>query len=575
MSTSDKYMLLQQQADKEKRIKKEKEKSKKKKKKKGKKGKEDDSDEDEIPTVHTVSTIVDAPEGADLSDKEDDKLKNDQYKALDMNLDEPLRDDEILPVRTHHVVLESPRAGETNDESEAGAIRRKDSKKKSKKDKHKKEKVPKKEKKKLKRSESKDNGPSLLLAEEPSESAKAEETYETPEAESTKANGKSRETVEEKAGDDDLSFWLSKDTLETSTTASADSNTATSLPNGPPETNDGAGYPSKSKPRLAVENVVLSSDEDVEASHTEEKHKKKDKKVKKDKEKKDKKKEKKKLKSKRKEYEEADGITTPSKENISISQQPTPSDVKLPPMSSYLPLAESEAIRLTYETRINHQRSDQIVVSVVFCNLTKNTLKDLEFSVLDTLNTKLIRGIGQKSHDAIRVPFVLLPEAQNEGQFAFTVDNITMPQKLRGTLTYIVKTEEGSTQDKVDFRINLPCSTYLVATPSTSEEFSALLSGTEACEKCSLKFSPTETQLALILAKTCFYLHFRVVEQVDNSASLFSRSIQGHPVCLLVKFNEGSLSVDGKSSDQAFLSNTLDDMKSLLTQPPLQQLQLS
>ncbi|GFN96698.1 Ap-3 complex subunit delta-1 [Plakobranchus ocellatus] len=134
-----------------------------------------------------------------------------------------------------------------------------------------------------------------------------------------------------------------------------------------------------------------------------------------------------------------------------------------------------------------------------------------------------------------------------------------------------LQTEEGSTQDKVDFKINLPCSTYLVATPSTSEEFSALLSGSEACEKSSIKFVPTDTQLAQILAKTCFYLHFRVVEQVENSASLFSRSIQGHPVCLLAKYMEGSLSVDGKSSDQTFLSNILDDMKILLTGPALQQ----
>lgn len=60
--------------------------------------------------------------------------------------------------------------------------------------------------------------------------------------------------------------------------------------------------------------------------------KKKDKKSKKEKGKvkKEKKKEKKKLKDKRSEYEEADGTTTPSKETISLSQQPTPNDVKLP-----------------------------------------------------------------------------------------------------------------------------------------------------------------------------------------------------------------------------------------------------
>lgn len=47
--------------------------------------------------------------------------------------------------------------------------------------------------------------------------------------------------------------------------------------------------------------------------------------------------------------------------------------------------------------------------------------------------------MGQKTHDAVKVPFVLLPEAQNEGQFAFMVDKIIMPQKMRGTLTYILK----------------------------------------------------------------------------------------------------------------------------------------
>ncbi|GFN96700.1 Ap-3 complex subunit delta-1 [Plakobranchus ocellatus] len=439
MSASDKYMLLQQQAEQEKRRKKEKEKSKKKKKKKGKKGKEEESDEDEIPVVHSVSTVVDAPEGAELSDNDDDKKGNDQYKALDMNLDEPLRADEILPVRTHHVVLDVPKTADTQDTSDTvNQNQSKESKKKSKKDKHKKEKVEKKEKKKRKKSESKDNGPSLLIAEDPAGTEEVNETSEPVEAkqpDQTRRETKSeeQEAGSGKAGEDDLSFWLSSDT------PAADTNTSASLPNGPPEPVVNNTSPPKSKPKLAVENVVLSSEEEVEDEEKQKKRKEKKTKKDKDKEKKDKKKEKKKLKSKRKEYEEAEGITTPSKEIISISQQPTPSDVKLPPMSSYLPLAENGAIKLTYETRINHQRSDQIVVSVVFCNLTKNTVKDLEFSVLDTLNTKLIRGIGQKSHDAIRVPFILLPEAQNEGQFAFTVESISMPQKLRGTLTYIIK----------------------------------------------------------------------------------------------------------------------------------------
>ncbi|KAH9491695.1 AP-3 complex subunit delta-1 [Bulinus truncatus] len=542
LSSSDKYMILQQKVEQVKRGKKEKS---KKKKKKGKKSKNVEESDEDVPTVHSVSTVVDAPEGVEVSDNEDDRKDSDQYKALDINLDEPLRADEVLPVRTHHIVLDSLK---TEAVPEKEKVKKKHKKEREKKEKDKK---GKKEKKRSKKTESKGNGPSLLIT----ESSFVPEIVKDLDVPVENAKNETKTVIEEptkKEKGDDLNFWLSNDTNNSPAKDSP------ALLNGPTE----KVIVSPSKPKIAVENVILTSDEEETAHIDEKPKKKKEKKSKKDK----KKKEKKKLKDKRSEYEEAEGTTTPSKEVISLSQQPTPNDVKLPPMSSYYLLAENSSIKLTYETRISHQRSDQIVVSVVFTNLTKDTIKDLEFSVLDTLNTRLIRGMGQKSHDAVKVPFVLLPEAQNEGQFAFLIDKITMPQKLRGTLTYILKSADGSTQDKVDFKINFPCSTYLVTTSSSSDSFASLLSSGEMAEKASLKFTPTDSQLSHMLAKTCFFLHFTVVEQVENSASLYSRSIQGHPVCLLVKFTDGSLSVEGKSSDQTFLSNILDDMKILLTQ---------
>ena len=54
----------------------------------------------------------------------------------------------------------------------------------------------------------------------------------------------------------------------------------------------------------------------------------------------------------------------------------------------------------TYEVRINHQRSNQVVVSIVFANLTEHTVKDLELNVLDTLNTKLIRGVSAEKRES-------------------------------------------------------------------------------------------------------------------------------------------------------------------------------
>ena len=59
-----------------------------------------------------------------------------------------------------------------------------------------------------------------------------------------------------------------------------------------------------------------------------------------------------------------------------------------------------------YETRVSPQRSDQIILSVVFTNVTSNQIKNLEFNVMDTLNTKLSRGVSCASYVPLDLFFV-------------------------------------------------------------------------------------------------------------------------------------------------------------------------
>ena len=83
---------------------------------------------------------------------------------------------------------------------------------------------------------------------------------------------------------------------------------------------------------------------------------------------------------------------------------------------------------------------------------------------------------------------------------------------------------------------------------------------------------------------------YKVVEVVDNSASLFSSSFQNHPICLLVKFlvnktsfnfsqiyilqilhlfslkNDKSVSIDGKSTNSSLVESFLEELKSHLNQ---------
>ena len=46
---------------------------------------------------------------------------------------------------------------------------------------------------------------------------------------------------------------------------------------------------------------------------------------------------------------------------------------------------------------------------------------------------------GVSLHDSVKIPFSLAPQSQNEWQFAFTVEAVTSPQKVKGTLTYMLQ----------------------------------------------------------------------------------------------------------------------------------------
>ena len=62
-------------------------------------------------------------------------------------------------------------------------------------------------------------------------------------------------------------------------------------------------------------------------------------------------------------------------------------------MSNYRLLGEDTNMKMMYETRVREKETNRVVVSVIFNNLTPSHMKDLEFNVLDSLNTKLFRDV--------------------------------------------------------------------------------------------------------------------------------------------------------------------------------------
>ncbi|XP_053318538.1 AP-3 complex subunit delta-1 [Spea bombifrons] len=519
---SDQYVKLEE----ERRSKQRQEKDKKRKKEKEKKGGKTrrhrslhtESDEDITPAHHVDILTEEMPENALPSD-DDDKDPNDPYRALDIDLDKPLADTEKLPVQRHRNAesLKSP-------ENETNVLDQK-TKKSNRKEKKQSEtdKVKKKEKKKSKEKEEKIKRKKSV----PSKAKEDEVIVREDEAIEEK------KTAEDPSND--MDFWLA----DTQTPAQAQ----------PP-----SAINSKIEEPQHEEQVGEANEEEQEKEKKSHRHKKKHKKEK-DEVKEDKKARKKKHHHHHRHSQEEQ---TESVQNGTLDEEEP-----LPPMSSYRILAENSYIKMMYDVQADLQKQSQVTVSIILENQSQSFLKNMEINVLDSLNTKMLRPEGTNVHDGIPVPFQLPPGVSNEAQFVFTVQSIIMPQNLKGTLSFIAKDEEGSSHEKLDFKLLFSCSSYLIMTPCYSDAYAKLLESGDL-KMNSLQVDSTSLSFHHLLAKICFYHHFTVIERVDSCASMYSRSIQGHHVCLLVKKGEKSISIDGKCNEASLLSSLLSEIKATL-----------
>ncbi|CAN8010870.1 unnamed protein product, partial [Ixodes pacificus] len=67
-----------------------------------------------------------------------------------------------------------------------------------------------------------------------------------------------------------------------------------------------------------------------------------------------------------------------------------------------------------------------------------------------------------------------------------------MAQRLRGTFTYMLVTDTGSTHEKLDFKLHLPVSSYLIGTMYKRDTFAELLRGGELSAKSGFTLDVVE-----------------------------------------------------------------------------------
>uniref|UniRef100_A0A1X7VV93 AP-3 complex subunit delta Mu C-terminal domain-containing protein n=1 Tax=Amphimedon queenslandica TaxID=400682 RepID=A0A1X7VV93_AMPQE len=229
-------------------------------------------------------------------------------------------------------------------------------------------------------------------------------------------------------------------------------------------------------------------------------------------------------------------------------------------------LAEDENLKLSYDIKANPMYNNGITVAIVFNNKSSLQLTSLDFNVLDSLNAKLERPSGVSAQSSVPVPFQLPPGTANECQFMFTVQEFYMTQKLRGTVTYMMKSDSGTAQDKIDFKLTLSPSSFICPTKLPQDRFAALLSSGNLSETVSVKCNFTKTSTFFgSLSAIMTTLHLSIVEQSSDSASLYGCSIAGHHICILVKSQgDTKIAVSAKGSDSRLVSSLMDELKNVV-----------
>ncbi|KAH0535660.1 AP-3 complex subunit delta-1 isoform X2 [Cotesia glomerata] len=438
-----------------------------KKKKKSKKNKNQSSSDDDLdggyPTHFVNTGVGELPPGAELSDNDDTNLTdaNDPHRALNIDLDVPLREDERLPVPEHRAVLGGMDRGKKKGEKER-AKKKKKGKKES-----------------------------------------------------------------ENEGLNNIDLWLGNDAVD-------------------------------------KENDKVDSDEKGKSKRS--KAKKKDAE--------DSRRRKKKHEGKKQKpsgYEETAGISTPSKEILpglasNCDEIGVGNDSgNVYEFQGYLELASNDKVKMTYELKQLPHEVGRIIAVVTLSNCGNKLLKELDLDVSDASSLKLVRSLGEESGIKIRVP--LAASASTEVHLPIIVADDTYAQKLRGALTYMVENSGGWIQEKLDFTLRLSNCSFLMGSLSHSYVFTELLSGDQLMFKTKNKVKLTRdfTRSLEIICQRC---HFTLVEQVDDSASLYGQSLKGHHVCLLVKKkssdNSSCLIIEGKGDNNSLLSGVVNEIIEVL-----------
>ncbi|EGT35808.1 hypothetical protein CAEBREN_20013 [Caenorhabditis brenneri] len=261
-------------------------------------------------------------------------------------------------------------------------------------------------------------------------------------------------------------------------------------------------------------------------------------------------------------YEETSGVCTPS-----IPHQPSDSDIATSPSSSeteYSRLGSNKTITVDVVARPNHDPLDHGRITVhlrIQKSECPERVEKVQLTMVDTLNVKVLRD----SEDPILLAEELSTSTWHDASFDVQVTATNVSRMMRGTITFFLVDDEGTRDDKLDLRLPLPSTVFVVPNSTIRKDhYSSLLASDEVDFGASQSVKTgADTKLKTVLGQISRKAHFTIVEETPKAASLFGRTVGGHPICLLVKKTADGVQIDGKAGDETLIQSIIQDVSEI------------
>eukprot|EP00761_Pharyngomonas_kirbyi_P012792 gb/GECH01012819.1/.p1 GENE.gb/GECH01012819.1/~~gb/GECH01012819.1/.p1 ORF type:complete len:1117 (+),score=330.82 gb/GECH01012819.1/:1-3351(+) len=197
----------------------------------------------------------------------------------------------------------------------------------------------------------------------------------------------------------------------------------------------------------------------------------------------------------------------------------------------------------------------EIELPFVFRNSGSKKITSVSIDVKDSISTKMMRqDQGPVTHKV-----KIAPNNSSNVAIRLKVNNITQEQKITGTLKYSMG--KNFTSDNIKFRVSLPCYIFMTPAKISSEQITEHISSGSLSFSSSgqIDFKTTKSfeQAANIMASL---LRLRLIEVIENTATMYGRSVQDHHVFVLCKnVSKMQMSMDIRSSSDTLASSLVTE----------------